>query len=127
MTKKNVIVYLYSSNLKCIYFINRQLHLELCAITREINEAYGKQLAMGMAAKFIYVTGYSYCLYLFYNEPSISTTTKILNCSTISCNLTVCVLRMIYLIKQSVAVTSEVSIQTLNHPTTIIYHTLSAT
>ncbi|NP_001177461.1 gustatory receptor 48 [Nasonia vitripennis] len=90
-------------NLELLLMTSRQLHLELCAITREINEVYGKQLAMSIAAKFIYVTGYGYVFYLYYNEPSISLSIKILNCTYIAYNLTFITVMMIYFIGQSVA------------------------
>ncbi|OXU27128.1 hypothetical protein TSAR_012994 [Trichomalopsis sarcophagae] len=94
-------------NLELLLMTSRQLHLELCAITREINQVYGKQLAMAMAAKFIYVTGYGYVFYLYYNEPSISLSIKILNCASIAYNLTFITVMMMYVIGQSVAVTLE--------------------
>ena len=84
------------------------MHLDLCRTSREVNDASSKLLSMQMGATFLLITGFSYCLYLIYNEPSMAISVKLKQYSAFAVWILVHICRMIYLIRTSVNVATEV-------------------
>ncbi|OXU27129.1 hypothetical protein TSAR_012995 [Trichomalopsis sarcophagae] len=95
------------NNIELLLRTSRQLHLDLCATSREVNDVCSRQMSMQMAAKFLLITGFAYCLYLIYNDPNIPLSSKLQHYISLGAWIVINIARMIFVVRTSVNVTSE--------------------
>ncbi|XP_058804653.1 putative gustatory receptor 28a [Phymastichus coffea] len=95
------------NNLELLLKVTRQLHLDLCGISRKVNDVCSKQMSMQMASTFLLLTGFSYSLYLVYNEPYILLEQKAQQYVSLAIWIAISIFRMIHVVRISVNVTTE--------------------
>lgn len=82
--------------------------MDLCGISRRVNDTCSKQMSMQMAATFILLTGFSYGFYLVYNEPHLPFNHKVQHYISITVWIAISIFRIIHVVRISVNVTTEV-------------------
>ncbi|NP_001177462.1 gustatory receptor 49 [Nasonia vitripennis] len=100
--KPNYYYYKNRNNIELLLRTARQLHLDLCATAREVNDVCSRQMSMQMAAKFLLITGFAYCLYLIYNDPNIPLSGKLQHYVSLGAWIVINIARMIFVVRTSV-------------------------
>lgn len=90
------------------FFFRRQLHLDLCSISRLLNKASGSQIAIQFAVKFFLITGFGYSLYLLYKEDDLHLSIKLSLCFYVVIRIAYAIIRFFITIIASENVAAEV-------------------
>ncbi|XP_014227435.1 gustatory receptor for bitter taste 66a-like [Trichogramma pretiosum] len=94
-------------DVEIILKMSRQLHLNLCTTSREVNQTLSKQISMQIASSFFILTGFGYCIYLVYHLPNVSLPRKIQLFCSLGAWIVVIVWRMLQVVRTTVKVSSE--------------------
>ncbi|XP_023246961.1 putative gustatory receptor 28a [Copidosoma floridanum] len=95
------------NNIEFVLRIVRQLHLDLCAMSREVNDTFSKQLSLQMAATFLLLTGFGYCTYVVYIDVNYSLAKKIHHFYTLGIWIAMSIFRIMCVIRVTVNVSEE--------------------